>query len=114
MELALVGVKGFLEAFTYYCGKRQMAYLIYGGSWCKYCADAERLLQHYDLPYKYKSLDDSVEEEAEANQKFFKDQNFKSVPQIFEVPYEGCMRHIGGYTELKKELLRGSHGETET
>lgn len=90
-----------------------MSYIIYGASWCKYCADAEKLLNHYGLWYDYNSVDDILEEEAERAQKFIKDGGYKKLPQIFVVE-DGVPRHIGGYTELKKELLQGNHDTSET
>lgn len=91
-----------------------MKYLVFGASWCQHCANATALLEHYGIWYDYLSVDDAIEEEAETNQQFLRERGLRSLPQIFEIQLNKEPRLVGGYTELRKELLRKGDGETET
>lgn len=63
---------------------------VYGTPSCRYCDMAKELLKAKRIEYEY--VDVTEDEDAE---KMFKENGFRTVPQIFEGD-----KHIGGYTEL--------------
>lgn len=67
---------------------------IYGTPNCPWCDRAKKLLD--DAGYKYEYTD--VTEDLDA-QKMFKDNKFRTVPQVFY-----GITHIGGYEDLKQFL----------
>lgn len=63
---------------------------VYGTPSCRYCDMAKELLKAKRIEYEYVDVT-----EDEGAGKMFKENSFRTVPQIFEGD-----KHIGGFTEL--------------
>jgi len=76
-------------------GDDKPSFVIWGKQGCPYCDKAKNLLASKRLQYRYIDI-----EEDEACYSKFKEQEFKTVPQVWS---DG--EHIGGYTELLAQLI---------
>ena len=75
-----------------------MYVVIYGASNCRHCDNAKKLCEQKEIPYEYVDIF-----KDEKGRKFIvNEMNLRKVPQCFI-----NRRHIGGYTELVKELGLG-------
>ena len=70
-------------------------YIIYGKQGCSYCTLAKQLLGQFSKEFQY--ID--IEEDMDALDLIVSN-GFKTVPQIY---LDG--EHIGGYEDLKKQLV---------
>ena len=74
---------------------------VYGKSSCFWCTKAKELLDQYQMKYEYHSVDDH-DKLFELMEKL---PDMKTVPQIWWHD-----RHIGGYSDLLKEIENTSGG----
>lgn len=72
-------------------------YTIYGRENCKFCDLAKELLEELGHEYEYNDVMKDTQQQAILLEKI---PDVRTVPQIFLGD-----RHIGGYTELKQELI---------
>jgi glutaredoxin len=72
--------------------------VIYGAPNCRHCENAKKLCENKGLVYEY--VDISKDEKA--RNFIINELNLRQVPQCFI-----NRRHIGGYTELVKEIGLG-------
>ena len=69
-------------------------YKVYSTLNCVYCELARTALNEKNIEFEDIKLD------TDEKKKFFKEQGFRTVPQI----YDDEDNHIGGWDELKKKL----------
>ena len=69
-------------------------YKVYSTLNCVYCELARSALNEKNIEFEDIKLD------TDEKKKFFKEQGFRTVPQI----YDDEDNHIGGWDELKKKL----------
>jgi glutaredoxin 3 len=74
---------------------------VYGKSSCFWCTKTKELLDQYKMKYEYYSVDDH-DKLFELMEKL---PNMKTVPQIWWHD-----RHIGGYSDLLREIENTSGG----
>jgi glutaredoxin len=95
-----------------------MSYLILGTSKCDFCVRAKLLLEDENIAYRYCDLESILGDWRDI---FKKDlcHGSKSIPLIFkeatgtntsleEIGYSGSWRFIGGFNELRKEIISSS------
>lgn len=73
---------------------------IYGYKGCHYCELAQELLTAKGIPFNYYDIKSPQQKDK---LDFVRDQGFQTVPQVYEEE-----RHIGGYTELFSEVMKGT------
>lgn len=72
-------------------------FTIYGSEYCSFCNNAKKHCEELGIKYEYIDVF-----ESEVAAKLFKDNNFRSVPQIYYQAGDGNIKHIGGFTDLLK------------
>lgn len=77
-----------------------MKYTVYGKPGCVFCIKAKNLLERNSQKYDYVDID----EDAQAKHFVKEVLAAKKVPQIMLHKDDGTVEHVGGYTELEREI----------
>lgn len=80
---------------------------IYGAEWSSTSTKAMKLVEESGIEYDYADIDGDDENLSEQHRQFLKQENHKTIPQIYEWDEHEYQfkRYIGGYEELLYILM---------